>query len=291
MKKLNLLVFFSFLMITGGIISSCQKEDQSTKEANTANTKNTMINCNECVEEWTDTQMIFDHTSFIPQSVNIQAPPQDLFVSAWNDETTVYFRIYRTNGTIQHLNIEGNIIVTYGGTPITEHSWTVPLTPGWTPCTVIESNIIVGGITVHGGHYNACIHYILRDMCEETTCTDETAWAAGPRYTQKGNWATYTPYVANTTVNIYAGQNILVGTVEMGPVVNGQVTLTINLINGSHFQNVTESLKIQGYASPPSGNPAPGQFANKFNATGSSIQVTVPAANYYGIHLDVVACR
>jgi hypothetical protein len=121
------------------------------------------------------------------------------------------------------------------------------------------------------------------EVCYE----EETAWAAGTRYsTERGNWATFTPYSAGSTVNIFAGQTILVGTATFSQAVDGMVTITIEL-EGARFQNVEENLKVQGYTAAPSGNPNPGGFAFKSTETGSSASITVPAANFYGVHLDV----
>jgi len=116
----------------------------------------------------------------------------------------------------------------------------------------------------------------------------ETAWASGSRYVSRGNWATFTQYSVGS-VNLYAGQNKFAGTVTMSPVTNGNVTITISLNEEWSLQEVSNPVKIQGYATAPSGNPSPGRFASK----GSSLTVTLPFANYYGIHLDVrqvVAC-
>ena len=118
---------------------------------------------------------------------------------------------------------------------------------------------------------------------------EETAWAAGTRYVTRGNWATYTPYKAGS-VNLYAGQNKFAGTATMSTVSpDNKVTITIALNEGWSLQEVSNPVKIQGYSIAPTGNPSPGRFASK----GSSLTVTLAAANFYGIHLDVqeaVAC-
>jgi len=120
---------------------------------------------------------------------------------------------------------------------------------------------------------------------EEPCYEDETAWAAGPRYNQKGNWATYTPYNAGNTI-IYAGKNYNAGMVNFSAVTNGMVTITITLNSGFILDSEEmESVKIQGYNMVPSGNPSPGLFTTY---KGSMLSVTVPAYNYYGIHLDVM---
>jgi hypothetical protein len=115
----------------------------------------------------------------------------------------------------------------------------------------------------------------------------ETAWAAGPRYTVRGNWATYTPYVADSTVTLYAGQTKNAGTVHFSAVVDGKVTITITLNSGWRFEDVDTNVMIQGYNNAPSGNPAPGRFATKRYATGNSISIEVPSNNFYGVHVNV----
>lgn len=111
---------------------------------------------------------------------------------------------------------------------------------------------------------------------------DETAWASGSRYVTRGNWATYTAYQVGT-VNLYAGQNQFAGTATFSAITNGNVTITINLNSDWSLQEVSNPVKIQGYSVAPTGNPSPGRFANK----GTSLTVTLPYANFYGIHLDV----
>lgn len=126
---------------------------------------------------------------------------------------------------------------------------------------------------------------------------NETAWSAGTRYVQKGNWATYTCIdpLPTTAIKLYAGQHNEAGTVSF--VKNGQeVTMTITLNTTYRFnQESLENVKIQGYSStPPASNPAPGQFTtHKGYYTDNTVTITVPYFKYYGIHLDVqkeVAC-
>lgn len=121
---------------------------------------------------------------------------------------------------------------------------------------------------------------------DEKCYNDETAWAFGDSYVKKGNWATYTEYVAGKEVEIYAGQKHLAGYATFSDVVDGKVTISIELINDWISQDVNEALKIQGYdAVPPAKNPAPGQFKTY---KGAIVQeVVVDAYAYYGIHFDV----
>lgn len=291
MKKLNTLLF-ALLVSAGAILTSCQKEDV-IKQDTTPGSKDlkvVTINCEECLEQWSDSQVTFGPSYFVPQGPNV-SPPTNIYLDVYQDETTIHYRLYRLNGaTLNHLSINGTVVLTYTDPAVTEYLWTAPLPADWAACDVVTANLIVGGLDIHNAHFNACIEYTLREMCEMECSGSETGWATGPRYTTRGNWATYTPYAANSTVTIFAGQNNNAGTVQFSPVVNGEVTLTINLTGGWHFADANESLKIQDYASAPSGNPSPGQFAWKFNATGTGIIVTVPANNFYGIHLDLTHC-
>lgn len=116
----------------------------------------------------------------------------------------------------------------------------------------------------------------------------ETAWANGGKYNTggKGNWATYTPYIGEQEVILYAGQTHVAGTVRFSEVIDGEVTITISFNDTWSLNNSkTMQVKIQGYDNAPSGNPAPGQF---LTYQGSDLVITVPAFAFYGIHLDVM---
>jgi hypothetical protein len=130
-------------------------------------------------------------------------------------------------------------------------------------------------------------------------CDGQTAWAANGlvpgalRYEDPGNWATYLEYEGvQKTVNVYAGQTILVGTATLSApeLVEGawMVHIEVDLTGGWQLDLLkTETVKIQGYDTPPSGNPAPGGFEFK----GDSLEVWVSEAGFYGIHLDVALCE
>lgn len=120
-------------------------------------------------------------------------------------------------------------------------------------------------------------------------CQYETAWAEGPRYTEQGNWAMYVPYEGTAkTVDLIAGQHYVAGTVAFSVPTDGYITITITLAGGWSLQSVAEPVKIQGYETAPSGNPAPGQFTTY---KGTETTVTVPVYNFYGVHLDVMLCQ
>lgn len=124
------------------------------------------------------------------------------------------------------------------------------------------------------------------DCCIE--CTDETAWSAGMRYVTKGNWATYTSYagVAKSVI-LFAGQYMEAGMVYFTPAAGG-VNIRIELNEGWSFSDEYEPVKIQGYNSAPRTSPSPGLF-NTYK--GTSLNVTVPAFNFYGVHLDLRHCE
>lgn len=161
-----------------------------------------------------------------------------------------------------------------------------------------DTHVMASSILVKAGSKNSgggCfglneIGYAATRVCADLPLCyeEETAWATGKRYVTRGNWATYTPY-AEGTVNVYAGQNKWAGTATMSAVVDGKVTINIALNAGWSRQEVSNPVKIQGYSVAPTGNPSPGRFASK----GTELTVTLAAAKYYGIHLDVreaVAC-
>lgn len=145
------------------------------------------------------------------------------------------------------------------------------------------------GNEMGGGSWAMSFEYCTQ-VCEEDsneTCyQEETAWVDGADYSSQGNWATYVSYGGTAmTETIFAGQTLNAGTASFSsPDSNGDITISISLNSGWSLQNVNNPVKIQGYDNAPSGNPAPGTFTTY---AGSDITVTVPAYNFYGVHLDV----
>ncbi len=165
-----------------------------------------------------------------------------------------------------------------------------------------DDNLVVAEETAWGGDTPGAgprwwfyLAYTIQECEDDNTGNgecyeEETAWADGERYENQGSWATYTPYVAGSTVTLYAGQTLEAGTVSFsGLDVDGTITITITLANGWSFQPVSENLKIQDYAFAPSGNPGIGNFDYKFTANTAVYEAVVPANNFYGVHLDVQA--
>lgn len=126
--------------------------------------------------------------------------------------------------------------------------------------------------------------------------SDETAWAANGnvpleiRYTPQGNWATYVEYagVAKVTT-MFAGRTTDVGTASFSaPSAEGEVTITIQL-TGSWSFAAGSVVAVQDYDTAPSGNPAPGLFDHKVDASGQTVVITVPENNFYGVHAVVAS--
>jgi hypothetical protein len=141
------------------------------------------------------------------------------------------------------------------------------------------------------------------DLQELDKCyQDETAWAKGERYVNRGNWAMYVAYDGEEkTVDLIAdggdGVGMLAGTVTFSAPVNGKVTITVNLDNSFIFyydlndDKEDDNFKVQDYgpSGPPHRNPKVGRFDwKKFIPVGSTTgSMKVPVNSFYGVHLDV----
>jgi hypothetical protein len=145
-----------------------------------------------------------------------------------------------------------------------------------------------------------CVYITLTDRrCEEVYTSnlvcpqwiDETGWAVGTRYLEKGNWAMYHEYNGEETVDLRAdggdGVGMLAGTVHFSAVSGDQVTITITLNEGWRFVDQDENVKIQDYASAPTKKAIPGKFDHKGYATESPFEIDVPANAYYGVHANL----
>jgi hypothetical protein len=169
-----------------------------------------------------------------------------------------------------------------------------------------NSNIVVvitldtqssgGTVYIKAGNTNSgggCFGpYTFEGDCDDEPCYEykgETAWTAGTRYVQRGNWATYTAYDGHAkTVNVFAGQTHWAGSADFSTPVDGKVTIKITLNEGWSLKEGDNSVKIQPYTSTPAAsNPSPGRFQYK----GTSLEIEVDEAAFYGVHLDVVGKR
>jgi len=160
---------------------------------------------------------------------------------------------------------------------------------------------------------------------QECTTYSETAWGAGDRFVEQGNWATYITYTVEceeptppqqcttdtafggntpgggsawwyyfdpskgSTQTIWAGQSKEAGDVTVSGCSDGKVTITITLTDGWELQDVKEPVKIQGYSKLPNKRPSAGQFTAYKGKDLSDI--TVDCSKYYVIQLDVKYCK
>ncbi len=209
--------------------------------------------------------------------------------------------IFKLTATAEHLYDVQGIIQILGG--VDGFSWSIQ--SPYTVCAVIvkggpaaqvyyydnatTGSGLVAPINPNNGTPYGVSHvtFVFSKVNTPKCYVGDTAWSYGPRYINRGNWATYTPYVAGNVVTIYAGQTKEAGTATFSAAVNGEVIITIALNSTFRLQEVAENVKIQDYATAPSGNPSPGGFAYKSTQVATSFSVTVLANNFYGIHLDV----
>lgn len=167
--------------------------------------------------------------------------------------------------------------------------------PGFIPLPgdIIAIIVVVDNIIGEGRWQYSIIEVPVPQPPDEWCYEGETAWAQGPRYVPRGNWAMYYKYTGGiTNTPLIAGQFFNAGSVEISDNTDGTVTITISLDDHWYFTYddvvYEENVKIQDYANvPPKKNPAPGLFAHKFTATGQLFQCIVPYNNYYGIHVDL----
>ena len=127
--------------------------------------------------------------------------------------------------------------------------------------------------------------------------SDETATVAGLAW-PGANWFMYTRCDAANPgpVNLLAGQFYDVGDVSIsgtcpttktiGP---GTNTITITLQNGARLADTSNNVKIHPMGEMPKKFIQPGQYSIKKTFTQGTTQmvITVPQAQFYGIHLDV----
>ncbi len=124
------------------------------------------------------------------------------------------------------------------------------------------------------------------DVCYEKSI----AWAGSILFVDQGCWATYVEYQEGS-VTLYANQTEEAGTVSFSAVTNDMVTITISLNADWILNDQVQGVKIQGYDVAPTTKPFPPSFTTY---KGQDLIVTVPAYNFYAIHLDllqVVPCE
>lgn len=275
-------------LVLAGVLAfwSCQKEEQVIRVNDPVKQlKTTAPDCaTDCINPVSPVYFPFVSTL----SDGPAATDKTTTVTVYNTLTDLVIEVVSNveTGTVKINDVVMNPNGIPGGQTTT---FTFPLPSGWNACDPwpFKVEILGGGNPdVHEGTY-----YLIGACPVSCTPQDESAWSAGTRYVSKGNWATFTTWAAGKVSVIYAGQTINIGTATFSAVSSGNVTITINLTGGWYFRSVSENVKVQGYSVKPTTTPSPGLFANKATAAGTSFAITVPAAAYYGVHLDVELCQ
>lgn len=309
LSKLSLMAFVSLILF------SCEKEEElQTTQESTSNETFSTLECNSTCGTSME-QTLLAGQNIDAGTVNVSNDTNNLYVTY---STTNGWEMLETHlyvGDCEEIPANGNGNPQIGLFPyttdhnpsVTSYTYTIPLSE-LDDCYCIaahtalvqydnDGNIIASetgwaeGNQMGDGSWAMSFEYCTQVCDEDNNDNDncyqeETAWADGDTYVDQGNWATYVSYDGNaTSATIYAGQTLNAGSASIStPDANGDVTITISLNSGWSLQSVNEPVKIQGYDNAPSTNPSPGSFTTY---KGSDLTVTVPAFDFYGIHLDV----
>lgn len=160
MKKNRFMYVAATLIVGAALVFSCQKEEVTNQEQ-TPDLKSASIDCSECVEEWIDSKVTQDGwtKSNKPEEV---AP--NTYLDTYNDGTTVYYRVYRTNGTFEEVRVNG--AVAYSGVGVNTYSWQAPLAEGWQACGKVTVTVELRGVSEGIGKTNVqSFDYSLRERC------------------------------------------------------------------------------------------------------------------------------
>lgn len=117
--------------------------------------------------------------------------------------------------------------------------------------------------------------------------SEETAWA-GDLEGAGNAWWFYFDTEGPATQAIYAGQNLVPGASITFVDAPGENYFVITYGPNMTTQNVSETVKIEGYDVIPSVRPAAGQFTYKEDGSPTEVFVGTYDYRYYAIHLDVI---
>lgn len=308
MKTIKLLMPVSLLWVMSFVFYSCEKNQASADEEQTAGLK-----C--AVEEYCGTVATVDFLAgqhILAGSVTVGNDAENLYVTYKVENGWLLKMTHLYVGDCEFIPVNKQKNPQIGQFPYsrsyspfaTEDTYVIPLSK-LPNCMCVaahaevvklnEAGEVIQAETAWGKgddmggkswamKFEYCKRECVTEPPQECYGKGETAWTFGPEYAVGGNWAMYTPYMAGGEVDIYAGQKKIEGAKAVFSAVNdGMVTITITLNNWA-LQNVSESVKIEGYATAPIAEPSPGLFTYK----GTALTVTVPAYAFYGIHLDVM---
>lgn len=277
MKRKMFLMSALALMVAGGIFWGCQKDDLVPNPQNGLMLKNGSV-C-DCVATFPSApEVVYSNLTF------------GITVTAYNDATTTYVTISRAAGnmTIRYAN-PGLAETQTTGSTIAEvvTSWTLNFPNGvsWECGDPVTFSFYLNGLG--GGSNNTLqtgvITYNLKYLCPQDCENWETETAFGGEAGGAGSaWWFY--YDGEEDQTIWAGQDINVGTVEY---TGGEMVIT--LTGGWELEDVSEPIKIQGYATGelPEDRPTAGLFTTY---KGEDLSPEVGVYDYYVIHLDVRRC-
>lgn len=315
-KRTNLLIYLSFIL--GAFFFSCQKDDVVLNDSNTFPAPNLIKLGNSC----------YDVTLIGGAPVN---NGDGTYTWTWSVVNTTPGN-GKNNGTCKNLShwnflpstcLDNDDIVSaayaYGNDPYTTISPTPVMAVD--PSQQCSNGVVVfkfdfgtsGSqptyyqLTVNQNYavdHNAIAFWKAGTSCGSGTfqgigcfenqgnCSDETAFGgntAGPSGPHIGAWFYYFNTNGPATQSIYSGQHWTDGTVTW----NGS-EYTINL--GSNLTldpTATESVKVWGYAVPPSSRPNAGNCPSCSPPyyKGTSLVVPGNGFSYHVIHLDVIECN
>jgi len=117
--------------------------------------------------------------------------------------------------------------------------------------------------------------------------SEETAWA-GDLEGSGNAWWFFFDTEGPATQAIYAGQNLVPGATITFVDEPGENYFIITYGPNMTVQNVSETIKIEGYDVIPSVRPAAGQFTYKEDGSPTEVFVGSYDYRYYAFHLDVI---
>jgi hypothetical protein len=117
-----------------------------------------------------------------------------------------------------------------------------------------------------------------------------TAWA-GDTMGGGAAWWYYFDVALGNPQSIYAGQNLAGGATSVS-YIGGKIIIDLDPAYIKFDINKLDNLKIQGYdGSVPSARPSAGLFTTykgTYTDSDTHIEISVPAYDYYAIHIDVI---
>jgi uncharacterized protein (TIGR02145 family) len=120
----------------------------------------------DCVEDWAASLETFDAFQRVFNNQSPVAVAGDIYVKVWNDETRVYFKVYRLDPTLTFGNIRINNGSVIGFDPaVNSHEWETLIDAAWEECHPVTVNLKLGGVGGAGGQIEGGFTYIIKEKC------------------------------------------------------------------------------------------------------------------------------